>query len=102
MLLILKFNRRKPEHQLKRAGYIKRRWGDWIFKETDGRWHVIELQKGVYSIHFDLNVGDKHYAPKMPIKTKQEIARINRNSVTTRLPLDYEYMEFLFNKYRGH
>ena len=102
MLLILKYNKRTGCHQLERAGYTQRRWGDWIRKDSNGRWHIHKLQKGVFSIHFDLYIGDIHYAPKMPEATKAEIKQILQRSVTTRNKINQMEVQKLFQKYKGH
>lgn len=99
MLLILKYNRRTDRHQLKRAGYTQRPYGDWIRWDGSGRWHIHKLQNGVYSIHYDLYVGDTHYAPRMPIATKEEIKRIGKASVTTRTKPNQEWIAEIFERY---
>jgi len=100
MLLILKFNKLAPEKQLQAVGYTKRRWKDWIKVETDGRWHLHKLEYGVYSIHFDLNVGDTHYAPHMPLKVKAEIRRINKKFYHIQEKVGESKMKEIFDKYR--
>ena len=93
MLLIVKFNKRKTHHQLIKAGYTHRRYGDYIKKEVNGRWHIKPVEYGVYDIHFDLYVGKTHYAPSMPLATKEEIKRILSCSRRTQFKLRPDQIE---------
>lgn len=101
MLLILRFHKLPSPVILKKAGYRKREWGDWVREESGGRFHVHRVAYGVFSIHFDLYVGDTHFAPPMPIKNKAEVHRILKKFRWASLNPSIEQLEAVTNKYKN-
>ncbi len=64
---------------LRVAGYKKRYapMKDWVKREPDGRFHLVQFKKGLWEMHFDTDGIDcDHYSIRMPYKVTKELVRI--------------------------
>lgn len=61
-----------------RAGYIRHSNGkDYIKPDETGRFHIKYHDKGMWDLHYDINVDWKHFSPDLPFRNGQERKRLN-------------------------
>ena len=74
------------QRALARAGYTKRKHGDWVKPDSSGRWHAKLTPRG-WQVHYDLYLDEKeHFSPHLPLAMGQEHKRIKTLHTTNAIP----------------
>ena len=78
----------------KRSGYKKLRDRNWVRDVEDGRFHIVEEDKGINTLHFDLIIDGKHSVFNMPFTLSKEVKRIVKLNYCLLKPKEQEVIRW--------